>query len=258
MLYPYAKNCSSVTKHPLCEKRRSFDTAVKSRSSFNLSLMGAVFLSSALCALAMTPGRARAQAIASAAVMGSDPTAMVKAVVDQATAVVRDTETPTTERDKRLREIAAANFDFADMARTTLGYHWRQLTPQQQNEFVPLFTSFMENVYLSKLQEYGVQKIRETATSSNVSFTGQQYNGAGYAEVHSTVLLKDQPPPIKVDYLLRREGESWRIYDLDIDAISVMANYRQQFNRVLNNDGYPALVSMLRKKVQELGSTLDK
>ena len=72
------------------------------------------------------------------------------------------------------------------------------------------------------------------------------------------MLLKDQPPPIKVDYLLRREGENWRIYDLDIDAISVMANYRQQFNRVLNNDGYPALVSMLRKKVQELGSTLDK
>ena len=116
----------------------------------------------------------------------------------------------------------------------------------------------MENVYLSKLQEYGVQKVRQTATSSNVSFTGQQYDGTDYAEVHSTVLLKDQPPPVKVDYLVRRDGASWKIYDLNIDAISVMANYRQQFNRVLNNDGYPALVGMLRKKVQELGSTLDK
>jgi phospholipid transport system substrate-binding protein len=57
---------------------------------------------------------------------------------------------------------------------------------------------------------------------------------------------------------VRRDGASWKIYDLNIDAISVMANYRQQFNRVLNNDGYPALVGMLRKKVQELGSTLDK
>jgi phospholipid transport system substrate-binding protein len=171
---------------------------------------------------------------------------------------VRNTQTPTVQRDQRLREIAAANFDFADMARTTLGYHWRQLTPQQRAEFVPLFTSFMENVYLSKLQEYSVQKLRETASASNVSYTGQQYNGPGYAEVHSTVLLKDKPPPIKVDYLLRRDGASWKIYDLNIDAISVMANYRQQFNRVLNNDGYPALVGMLRKKVQELGSTLDK
>jgi hypothetical protein len=57
----------------------------------------------------------------------------------------------------------------------------------------------MENVYLSKLQEYSVQKIRETAVGSNVNFTGQQFDGADYAEVHSTVLLKDKPPPIKVD-----------------------------------------------------------
>ena len=220
--------------------------------------MGAVLLTGALCAAVLMPGRARAQAAASAAVMGADPTAMVKAVIDQATAVVRDTQTPTAERDKRLRAIAEANFDFADMARTTLGYHWRQLTPAQQADFVPLFAAFMENVYLSKLQEYSVQKIRQTATSSNVSFTGQQYDGADYAEVHSTVLLNDQPPPIRVDYQLRRDGASWKIYDLNIDSISVMANYRQQFNRVLNNDGYPALVSMLHKKVQELGSTLDK
>jgi len=220
--------------------------------------MGVLMLTGALCTIALSPARARAEATASAAVMEADPTAMVKGVVDQATAVVRNTQTPTAERDQRLREIAAANFDFADMARTTLGYHWRQLTPQQRAEFVPLFTSFMENVYLSKLQEYSVQKLRETASASNVSYTGQQYNGPGYAEVHSTVLLKDKPPPIKVDYLLRRDGESWKIYDLNIDAISVMANYRQQFNRVLNNDGYPALVGMLRKKVQELGSTLDK
>jgi phospholipid transport system substrate-binding protein len=220
--------------------------------------MRAVFAAGTLCAVALMPLAARAQAAASAAVMGNDPTAMVKMVIDQATAVVRDGQTPTQTRDKRLREIAEANFDFADMARTTLGYHWRQLSQQQQAEFVPLFTSFMENVYLSKLQEYSVQKIRQTATSSNVAFTGQQYDGADYAEVHSTVLLKDQPAPIKVDYLVRRDGASWKIYDLDIDAISVMANYRQQFNRVLNNDGYPALVSMLRKKVQELGSALDK
>jgi len=248
---------------PLTDRQRSAASqdcykAVKSRSIFKAVFVGALVLAGAFCAVALMTGPARAQATASAAVLGGDPTAMVKAVVDQATSVVRDTQTPTADRDKRLREIAEANFDFSDMARTTLGYHWRQLTPQQQAEFVPLFTSFMENVYLGKLQEYSVQKLRQSVNTSNVSFTGQQYDGADYAEVHSTVLLKDQPPPIKVNYLVRRDGATWKIYDLDIDAISVMANYRQQFNRVLNNDGYPALVSMLRKKVQELGSTLDK
>ena len=236
------------------------DARTKHRSALSAGVSLLFLLAAALCATgALMPGRAQAQASASAAVLGGgDPTAMVKAVIDQATAVVRDTQTPTAERDKRLREIAEANFDFADMARTTLGYHWREITPAQQSEFVQVFTAFMENVYLSKLQEYGVQKIRDTAAHSNVNFTGQQFDGADYAEVHSVVMLKDQAQPIKVAYLLRRDSSAWKIYDLNVDAISVMANYRQQFNRVLNNDGYPALVSLLKKKIAELGSTLDK
>ena len=72
------------------------------------------------------------------------------------------------------------------------------------------------------------------------------------------MLLKDRPTPVKVDYLLRQDSAQWRIYDLNIDAISVMANYRNQFNRILNSDGYAALVSVLQKTSQELGSTLDK
>ncbi len=258
MFHSYAMLDSMVTRQQRCASAHDCDVTVKYRPLLGAGLMSTVLLAGALCAIVLIPRAAHAQTSASAAVLGNDPTAMVRAVIDQATAVVRDTQAPSAARDKRLREIAEANFDFADMARTTLGYHWRQLSQQQQAEFVPLFAAFMENVYLSKLQEYGVQKVRQTATSSNVTFTGQQYDGADYAEVHSTVLLKEQPPPVKVDYLVRRDGASWKIYDLNIDAISVMANYRQQFNRVLNNDGYPALVSMLHKKVQELGSTLDK
>jgi phospholipid transport system substrate-binding protein len=116
--------------------------------------------------------------------------------------------------------IAEANFDFADMARTTLGDHWRKITPQQQAQFVPLLTSFMENVYLRKLQEYSVQKVRQDVNASNISFIEQRSNGPGYAEVHSSVLLKDRPTPVKVDYLLRQDGAQWRFYDLNIDAIS--------------------------------------
>ncbi len=91
------------------------DASVKRRAIISQGLVGIIFLAGAL----------------GAAVMPSDPTAMVKAVIDQTTVVVRDTQTPTTERDKKLREIAEANFDFADMARTTLGYHWRQISSAQ-------------------------------------------------------------------------------------------------------------------------------
>jgi ABC-type transporter MlaC component len=65
-----------------------------------------------------------------------------------------------------------------------------------------------------------VQKVRQDVNASNISFIGQQSNGPGYAEVHSSVLLKDRPTPVKVDYLLRQDGAQWRFYDLNIDAIS--------------------------------------
>lgn len=185
-----------------------------------------------------------------------NPTAFVKSVVDQAKAVVRDTSLPAVERDHKLRAIAHANFDFPDMARTSLGYHWRQLTPQQRIQFVPLFTSFMEAVYLNKMQEYGVQKLRQEANSATVTFTGQSFEGADYAEVHSKAVFSDHPKPVNVDYLVKRGPSGWKIYDIEVDAISVMANYRNQFNRVINDDGYPALINLLKKKTQELDETL--
>lgn len=197
-------------------------------------------------------------AAAPAAATGSDPTAFVKSVIDQATAVVRDTAMPSAERIGKLRALAEANFDFSDMARTALGYHWRDLTPQQRSQFVPVFTSFIEDVYLSKMLDYGVEKIRHDIATTNVSFTGQQLQGADYAEVHSTARFQDQPQPVKVDYLLKRNSAEWKIYDLDIDAISVMANYRNQFNRVINQNGYPALVSVLQKKTEMLSQSLNK
>jgi phospholipid transport system substrate-binding protein len=245
----FSGRSKAAVKHPTIECGGLF------RAGFSLGV-AALVLASAISAVTFSPQAARAEVSASAINAAQDPTASVKAVIDQATAIIRDTQAPAAARDKRLREVAEANFDFADMARTTLGYHWREITDQQRSEFIPLFTSFMENVYLSKLQEYSVQKLRDTVSGSNVRFTGQQFDGADYAEVHSTVQLKDHPQPLKVDYLLKRDSNGWKIYDLEVDSISVMANYRQQFNRVLNNQGYPALVSSLRKKAQELGSTL--
>src|SRR2546425_11915425 len=118
MCYPCAMSTSTVTRQQRGGTAHDCDVAIKFRSSLGAGLMSAIFLAGALSVIALIPRAAHAQANASAAVMGNAPTAMVKAVIDQATAIVRDTETPTAARDKLLREIAEANFDFADMART--------------------------------------------------------------------------------------------------------------------------------------------
>ena len=157
-----------------------------------------------------------------------------------------------TEREQKLRAIAESHFDFAEMARSAIGYHWKTLTPSQQSEFVPLFTAFIEDAYLSRIESYSVQKINEQIQTSMIQFTRETNDGPDYAEVFSTVVLQDQKDPIPVNYLMRRDGAEWKIYDITIDSISVIANYRNQFNRVLNNDGYDKLVSIIRQKTAGL------
>jgi len=134
----------------------------------------------------------------------------------------------------------------------SIGYHWKTLTPAQQTEFVPLFTTFIEDAYLSRIESYSVEKVNQQIQSSMIQFVRQTTDGADYAQVYSTVVLQDRNAPIAVNYLMRNDAGEWKIYDITIDAISVIANYRNQFNRVLNNDGYDKLVSIIREKIQGL------
>ena len=182
----------------------------------------------------------------------NDATASVKTIIDQSIVVFKDQQITSTEREQKLRAIAESHFDFAEMAQSAIGYHWKTLTPAQKSEFVPLFTTFIEDAYLSRIESYSVQKINEQIQSSMIQFTKQTNDGPDYAEVFSTVVLKDQKDPIPVNYLMRRDANEWKIYDITIDSISVIANYRNQFNRVLNSDGYDKLVSIIRQKTQGL------
>jgi phospholipid transport system substrate-binding protein len=195
---------------------------------------------------------AAAQGPVQASYAPDDATASVKTIIDQSIVVFKDQQITATEREQKLRAIAESHFDFAEMAQSAIGYHWKTLTPAQKSEFVPLFTTFIEDAYLSRIESYSVQKINEQIQSSMIQFTKQTNDGPDYAEVFSTVVLKDQKDPIPVNYLMRRDANDWKIYDITIDSISVIANYRNQFNRVLNSDGYDKLVSIIRQKTQGL------
>ena len=138
------------------------------------------------------------------------------------------------------------------MAKSAIGYHWKTLTPAQQSEFVPLFTTFIEDAYLSRIESYSVEKVNQQIQSSMIQFVKQTTDGPEYAQVYSTVVLQDSKNPIAVNYLMRNDSGEWKIYDITIDAISVIANYRNQFNRVLNSGGYDKLIEIIRQKIQGL------
>ena len=138
------------------------------------------------------------------------------------------------------------------MAKSTLGYHWHNLSPEQRARFIPVFTTFIQDAYLSKLQDYSVQRIQQEAKTAQINFTKETFDGSDDAEVFSDLVLTDQKDPLHVNYKMRRRNGTWLIYDVTIDEISIIANYRNQFDRVINNDGFDQLVAQLAAKQAQL------
>ncbi|MGH7812975.1 MAG: MlaC/ttg2D family ABC transporter substrate-binding protein [Candidatus Binataceae bacterium] len=192
-------------------------------------------------ALTFTPG------IGIAAAGG--PMATVKSTVDRAMPILRDHQTPLAQRQDALRKIIAANFDFKEMSKSALGRHWWEITPAQQGEFTKTFVAFIEDAYLSKINDFRAQNVtflRMTRDSDDPNF----------AQVYTTVTQPDAEP-IGINYrLLKEPNGAWRIYDVAVDAISIILNYRNQFNRVMNNQGYGVLINDLKSKQAALATSL--
>lgn len=165
-----------------------------------------------------------------------------KSMVDQALKILRDKQTPVVQRRRQLRDVLEPRFDFSEMSRSALGYHWRTLSAQQREEFTRLFTAFIEDAYLGKIQDYSGQQ---------VEIVRQRSIGEGYAEV-DTKIVQPGGSPLQVTYLLEQKNGSWQIYDVTVDNISIIANYRNQFNRVINASGFDKLLEDLKAKQKEL------
>jgi phospholipid transport system substrate-binding protein len=161
--------------------------------------------------------------------------------------VVRILEDPALKRqDKRgerreaIRTAANDIFDFREISARTLGRHWQQRTPAERDEFVRLFSALLEWSYFSKI---------ETFSGEKVVFTGESLDG-DVAMVRTRIVTK-QGTEIPVDYRMFRQGDRWRVYDVTIEGISLVANYRTQFNAIIQRSGYPELVKKLKEKLAE-------
>ncbi len=176
------------------------------------------------------------------------PMAVVQSVLNQATSILQAPGLSVEKRREALRDLAQAHLDFDNMARSALGDHWRDLSDSQRRQYVRLFTAFIEDAYLNKIQGFvrlTFQYVRETM------------DGPARAEVQTLVLQTDEEP-IRLDFELEREGPGWKVYDVSIDSVSMVSNYRGQFNRVIDNQGFDALMNILQAKQKELASLLGR
>src|SRR5208283_6034333 len=212
----------------------SFQRLIRRRAVVIVTLTAAI-------ALSLAPSRLIATARA------DDPMGVVKTTVNQALDVLRDTSTPLAQRQDKLRQIVSQTFDFTEMAKSALGYHWKQITPAQQQEFTTAFVAFIEDSYLSKINDYRGQQ---------VAFLLSRNDGPQYAQVNTDIIQPSGKDSIHVNYRLLQEDGTWKIYDVTVDAISIIANYRNQFNRVMNNQGYGVLIADLKSKQAALAASL--
>lgn len=142
------------------------------------------------------------------------------------------------ERRAALRKVADEIFDWEETARRSLGMHWQQRTIAEREEFVRLFADLLERSYLSKIELYDGEKI---------GYGGDTIDG-DQAIVRTTVVNK-HGGEMGVNYkMLRRDGDRWKVYDVEIEGVSLISNYRTQFNTLLRRSSYPELVRVLRSK----------
>jgi phospholipid transport system substrate-binding protein len=166
--------------------------------------------------------------------------------VNQALQILRDGQKSVQQKRLELKPLIESRFDSTEMARSALGYHWRSLSASQRADFTRIFTAFIEAAYLNKVQDYSGQQVQ---------FGQSRALGEGYAEVDTTI-VQTGSAPIPVAYLLEQSDNGWKVYDVTVDNISIIENYRNQFNRVINQQGFPKLMADLRAKEQQLGGEL--
>jgi phospholipid transport system substrate-binding protein len=169
------------------------------------------------------------------------PLDLVRTTVDRALQILQDPKLSSPdkkqERVDRLREALVAIFDYEEMAKRALGPHWRQRTPAEQEEFVKLFRDFLEKVYSDKIDLYAGQKVR----------FGREVIDNEFAQVESTI-IQPKGDEIAVVYKLRQVNGQWKVYDAIVENISIVNNYRSQFDRVISTSSYEELVKRLREK----------
>ncbi|HEX9205907.1 MAG TPA: ABC transporter substrate-binding protein [Candidatus Deferrimicrobiaceae bacterium] len=190
----------------------------------------AIFLLASL----WTPGVAR----------GGEPTEQIRGAIDRGLEIIRrpglQGDARKAERRALLRKELFPYFAFDEMARRSLGVYWKDRTPQERQEFVKLFTDLLENSYAGKIEGYKGEKITY----------GKETTDPPYAEVRTTIVTP-QGQEYAMDYRLLKNPDRWRVYDVVIEGVSLVNNYRSQFSGILQKSSFEELTKKLRETVRK-------
>jgi phospholipid transport system substrate-binding protein len=172
----------------------------------------------------------------------STPLETVQAQINRVIEVLRDpalkAETSKEAKKERIWDLVNDIFDYKELSRRTLGRSWKKLTPEQQKEFTELFSLLLGSVYMDRVLAYEDEK---------VVFNKENMLSDTKAEVQSEIVT--QTGTIPINYRMLLKDDQWKVYDVTVEGVSLVKNYRSQFRKILTNKPPEELLEILRKKV---------
>ena len=168
------------------------------------------------------------------------PTDQLREYTDQVIKVLDDPSLARQDRRAAVRKIAHEAFDISETAQRVLARHWQARTPAEREEFSQLFADLLERTYIARMDEYGGERIR---------YTGETIDG-NFAAVRARIVTRTGTE-VAVESRMILRGDRWLIYDILIENVSLVANYRSQFDRIIRSSSYEELVKRLKTKRDE-------
>ncbi len=178
--------------------------------------------------------------------VATTPTEAIRNTINEVMRILENQELKkperTDERRRLLEKVIGARFNYEEMAKRTLGAHWAKLSDAERREFVELFTSLLTNTYADKITGF---------SGEQVQYLNERLEG-DYAEVRTKIVSEKTEIPL--DYRLLNQSSDWRVYDVIVDGVSLVNNYRGQFTKILRSSSYADLIEQLRKKSEKIKS----
>lgn len=172
----------------------------------------------------------------------AEPTEQLKPILEELFSILDDQSLQGDEqkevRRQRIMAAISSGFDFREMSRRVLGSTWNDISAEQRDHFVVQMTKLLENVYIGRLESYDGRE---------VEFAAERIKGK---RAQVTTLINYEDSKIPVHYIMQKEHDRWMVYDINIEGVSLIRNYMEQFRTILRQEEYEGLINIIEQKNQ--------
>jgi len=176
------------------------------------------------------------------AIAASSPTEDVRTSVDAILLILQNDELDKQQKRAEISKIVSQRFDFRAMSQRTLATNWKNTSNEEKKQFIELFSQLIESSYVGKIEAY---------TNEKVEFPGEKVKGKK-AVVETLIITSSADIP--VNYRMYQKGDQWLVYDVIIEGVSLISNYRSSYQEIMKDEGFDGLLNKMQAKIDELSS----